>query len=65
MCGLYPILKKHKLLLPWYHFIRHLTVIFKRRDHLNKLKKISDYKETEVKELKEILVGLGLDHIKE
>ena len=30
MCGLYPILKKHKLLLPWYHFIRHLTVIFKR-----------------------------------
>jgi len=65
MAGVYPTLKKHKILLPWFYFVRHLTVIFKRTSHINKLKNISEYNEQEVKSLREILVGLGLDHIKE
>ncbi len=65
MCGVYPKLKSAKILLPWYHFVRHLTVIFKRTSHLKKLKNISNYNESDVKELREVLIGLGLDHIKE
>jgi len=63
MCNIYPNLKTKKWLLPFYHVARHFSIIFKRSSHLSKVKEIKEYNQAEIEEIKDILIGLGLDEI--
>ena len=60
MVGIYPSLSKCPILLPIYHLRRYVTILFKRRKNLDKLKKFNSYTEQEVIKVNKILTQLEL-----
>ena len=54
MKGVYPVLSKCPILLPFCHFIRHVKLLFRGK------KRVKSFSEQEVVKAKEILSGLGL-----
>ena len=59
----YPILKKHIWLLPIFHVVRWIQVLFTRPKAIGQLKKMNDVRENELAYMKEIRVGLGIHHL--
>lgn len=60
MAGIYPVLETKKWLLPFKYVARHFSILFKRKYQFKKLKKIQNYSEEQVKNLKNLLEGLGI-----
>ena len=59
----YPILKKAIWLLPIFHVVRWVQVIFTRPKAIGQLKKMSDVEENDLAYMKEIRGGLGINHL--
>ena len=59
----YPILKKAIWILPIFHVVRWLQILFTRPKAIGQLKKMSDVEETDLTYMKEIRGGLGINHI--
>ena len=60
----YPILKKAVWLLPIFYVVRWFRVIFKTPKRLSKMKHISSTTSTEVEEVRNIRLGLGINNLK-
>ena len=60
---LFPVLKKAVWLLPIFHVVRWVQVLFTRPKALKQLKQMSDVKESELAYMKEIRSGLGINHL--
>ncbi|MBP3423389.1 MAG: hypothetical protein J6K86_06450, partial [Clostridia bacterium] len=60
---LFPVLKKAIWLLPIFHVVRWVQVLFTRPKALKQLKQMSDVKESELAYMKEIRSGLGINHL--
>ena len=59
----YPILKKHIWLLPIFHIVRWVQVLFTRPKAIGQLKQMNDVEETDLAYMKEIRGGLGINHL--
>ena len=59
----YPVLKKHIWLLPIFHVVRWVQVLFTRPKAIGQLKKMNDVEETDLAYMKEIRGGLGINHL--
>ncbi|MBE7078711.1 MAG: hypothetical protein E7380_02485 [Clostridiales bacterium] len=59
----YPVLKKHIWLLPIFHVVRWLQVLFTRPKAIGQLKKMNDVEENDLAYMKEIRGGLGINHL--
>ena len=59
----YPVLKKHIWLLPIFHVVRWIQVIFTRPQAIGQLKKMNDVEEADLAYMKEIRGGLGINHL--
>lgn len=59
----YPVLKKHIWLLPIFHVVRWVQVLFTRPKAIGQLKKMNDVKESDLAYMKEIRGGLGINHL--
>lgn len=59
----YPILKKHISLLPIFHVVRWVQVLFTRPKAIGQLKKMNDVEESDLTYMKEIRGGLGINHL--
>ena len=59
----YPILKKAIWLLPIFHVVRWVQVLFTRPKAIGQLKKMNDVKEGDLNYMKEIRGGLGINHL--
>ena len=59
----YPVLKKHIWLLPIFHVVRWVQVLFTRPQAIGQLKKMNDVEESELSYMKEIRGGLGISHL--
>ena len=59
----YPVLKKHRWLLPIFYFVRWFHVLFTRPKNIAKLKKMSNVETEELTYMKEIRGGLGINHL--
>ena len=60
---LFPVLKKAVWLLPFFHVVRWMQVLFTRPKALKQLKQMGDVKESELAYMKEIRSGLGINHL--
>ena len=60
---LFPVLKKAVWLLPIFHVVRWVQVLFTRPKALKQLKQMSDVKESELAYMKEIRSELGINHL--
>ena len=62
MCDIYPVLKKHKWLLPFYYVRRAFSKLFCRKSEKRKknVKTINTVKDENVKKAEELISGLGL-----
>ena len=60
---LFPVLKKAVWLLPIFHVVRWVQVLFTRPKALKQLKQMSDVKENDLAYMKEIRGGLGINHL--
>ena len=60
---LFPVLKKAVWLLPIFHVVRWVKVLFTRPKAIGQLKKMSDVEENELAYMKEIRGGLGINHL--
>ena len=59
----YPVLKKHIWLLPIFHAVRWVQVIFTRPTAIKQLKQMSGVEENDLVYMKEIRGGLGINHL--
>ncbi|MBQ9714486.1 MAG: hypothetical protein IJV83_04105, partial [Clostridia bacterium] len=59
----YPVLKKHIWLLPIFHVVRWVQVLFTRPKAIGQLKKMNAVQETDLTYMKEIRGGLGINHL--
>ena len=59
----YPVLKKAIWLLPIFHIVRWVQVLFTRPKAIGQLKKMNDVKENDLAYMKEIRGGLGIKHL--
>ena len=59
----YPVLKKHIWLLPLFHVVRWVEVIFTRPKAIGQLKKMNDVEMEDLSYMKEIRGGLGIKHL--
>lgn len=59
----YPILKKAIILLPIFHVVRWVQVLFTRPKAIGQLKKMNDVHPTDLAHMKEIRSGLGINHL--
>lgn len=59
----YPILKKAVWLMPLFYFVRWVHVLFTRPKQIAKLKAIKKANEEEIKHMKEIRFGLGIENL--
>ena len=59
----YPVLKKHIWLLPIFHVVRWVQVLFTRPKAIGQLKKMNDIEENDLAYMKEIRGGLGINHL--
>ena len=59
----YPVLKKAVWLLPLFYVVRWFHVLFARPENIKKLKGISDVDACDLKHMKEIRNGLGINHL--
>ena len=60
---LFPVLKKHIWLLPIFHVVRWMQVLFTRPKAIGQLKKMNDVASEELAHMKEIRGGLGINHL--
>ena len=60
---LFPVLKKHIWLLPIFHVVRWVQVLFTRPKAIGQLKKMNDVQETDLAYMKEIRGSLGINHL--
>ena len=60
---LFPVLKKHIWLLPIFHVVRWVQVLFTRPKALKQLKQMNAVEETDLAYMKEIRGGLGINHL--
>ena len=60
---LFPVLKKHIWLLPIFHVVRWIQVLFTRPQAIGQLKKMNDVEENDLAYMKEIRGGLGINHL--
>ena len=60
---LFPVLKKAIWLLPFFHVVRWVQVLFTRPKSIGQLKKINDTEESDLTYMKEIRSGLGINHL--
>ena len=59
----YPVLKKHIWLLPIFHVVRWVQVLFTRPQAIGQLKKMNNVKENDLAYMKEIRSSLGINHL--
>ena len=59
----YPILKKAVWLLPIFHVVRWVQVMFTRPKAIGQLKKMNDVNESDLNYMKEIRGALGITHL--
>ena len=59
----YPVLKKHIWLLPIFHVVRWVQVLFTRPKAIGQLKQMNNVEENELAYMKEIRGGLGINHL--
>jgi len=59
----YPILKKAIWLLPLFYVIRWFHVLFARPERIKRLKSVSNVEECDLKHMKEMRSGLGINHL--
>ena len=59
----YPILKKAIWLLPIFHVVRWMQVLFTRPKAIAQLKKMKTVEESDLAHMKEIRGGLGINHL--
>lgn len=59
----YPILKKAVWLLPIFHVVRWVQVLFTRPKAIGQLKRMNAVEEDDLAHMKEIRVGLGINHL--
>ena len=59
----YPVLKKAIWLLPIFHVVRWVQVLFTRPAAIGQLKKMNNVEENELVYMKEIRDGLGINHL--
>ena len=59
----YPVLKKASWLLPIFHVVRWVQVLFTRPKAIGQLKKMNDVEENDLAYMKEIRGGLGINHL--
>ena len=60
---LFPVLKRAVWLLPIFHVVRWMQVLFTRPQAIGQLKKMNDVDENELAQMKEIRGGLGINHL--
>ena len=60
---LFPILKKAVWLLPIFHVVRWVQVLFTRPQAIGQLKKMNNVEENELAYMKEIRGRLGINHL--
>ena len=60
---LFPVLKKAVWLLPIFHVVRWVQVLFTRPKALKQLKQMNAVEETDLAYMKEIRGGLGINHL--
>lgn len=60
---LFPVLKKHVWLLPIFHVVRWVQVLFTRPKAIGQLKKMNDVHADDLAYMKEIRGGLGINHL--
>ena len=59
----YPVLKKAIILLPIFHVVRWVQVLFTRPKAIGQLKKMNDVEPNDLAHMKEIRSGLGINHL--
>lgn len=59
----YPVLKKHVWLLPFFHIVRWVSVLFTRPKAIKQLKQMKNVEESDLAYMKEIRNGLGINHL--
>ena len=59
----YPVLKKAVWLLPIFHVVRWVQVLFTRPQAIGKLKEINNVKKNDLAYMKEIRDSLGINHL--
>ncbi len=59
----YPVLKRHIWMLPIFHVVRWVQVLFTRPQAIGQLKKMNDVEEADLAYMKEIRGGLGINHL--
>ncbi len=60
---LFPVLKKAVWLLPFFHVVRWVQVLFTRPKAIKQLKQMNDVKDADLAYMKEIRNGLGIHHL--
>lgn len=60
---LFPVLKKAIWLLPFFHVVRWVKVLFTRPKSIRQLKQMNDVSISELEYMKEIRSGLGINHL--